>query len=77
VEKAFDFPILVYNRLPRRGNAMSAKTRATVEDLYKPDVIECYKVSDPEKPVIFRRGDMADAEPAVPRWWMAVEGLFG
>jgi hypothetical protein len=40
-------------------------------------VIKSYKASDPDNPVIFRRGDVADAEPAVPGWRMAVEELFG
>jgi Uma2 family endonuclease len=46
-------------------------------DLLSVDVIRSYKASDPEHPVIFRRGDMADAEPAVPEWHMAVDELFG
>jgi Uma2 family endonuclease len=46
-------------------------------DLQSEDVIKSYKASDPEHPVIFRRGDMADAEPAVPGWRMAVEELLG
>jgi Uma2 family endonuclease len=46
-------------------------------DLLSPDVIKSYKASDPDTPVIFRRGEMADAEPAVPGWKMAVEDLFG
>jgi Uma2 family endonuclease len=45
-------------------------------DLLSPDVIKSYKASDPANPVIFRRGDIADAEPAVPGWRMAVEELF-
>jgi Uma2 family endonuclease len=46
-------------------------------DLLSVDVIKSYKASDPEHPIIFRRGDMADAEPAVPGWRMAVDELFG
>ena len=45
-------------------------------DLLSEDVIKSYKASDPEHPVIFRRGDIADAEPAVPGWRMAVNDLF-
>ena len=45
-------------------------------DLLGEDVIKSYKVSDPEHPVIFRRGDIADAEPAMPGWQMAVNDLF-
>jgi len=46
-------------------------------DLLSPDVIKSYKASDPDNSVIFRRGDIADAEPAVPGWRVAVEELFG
>jgi Uma2 family endonuclease len=45
-------------------------------DLQSEEVIKSYKASDPEHPVIFRRGDIADAEPAVPGWHMAVDELF-
>jgi Uma2 family endonuclease len=46
-------------------------------DLLSEDVIKSYKATAPDNPVIFRRGDMADAEPAVPGWRMAVDELFG
>jgi len=45
-------------------------------DLLSENVVKSYKASDPEHPVIFRRGEIADAEPAVPRWRMAVDDLF-
>ena len=45
-------------------------------DLLSEDVIKSYKASDPEHPVIFRRGETADAEPAVPGWRMPVNDLF-
>ena len=37
-------------------------------DLLSEDVIKSYKASAPEHLVIFRRGDIADAEPAVPEY---------
>ena len=46
-------------------------------DLQSENVVKSYKASDPEHPVIFRRGEIADAEPAVPGWRMAVDELFG
>jgi Uma2 family endonuclease len=46
-------------------------------DLQSEDVIKSYKASDPDNPVIFRCGEVADAEPAVPGWRMAVDELFG
>jgi Uma2 family endonuclease len=46
-------------------------------DLLSPDVVRSYRASTPDSPLIFRRGDIADAEPAVPGWRMAVDELFG
>lgn len=46
-------------------------------DLLSENVIKSYKASDPERPVIFRHGEIADAEPALPGWRMAVDELFG
>jgi hypothetical protein len=46
-------------------------------DLQSENVVKSYKATDPENPVIYRRGEMADAEPAVPGWRMAVDELFG
>ena len=45
-------------------------------DLLSPEVIKSYKASAPDHPVIFQRGELADAEPAVPGWRMAVNDLF-
>jgi len=45
-------------------------------DLQSPDVIKAYHFSDPENPIIFRRGDLADAGEAVPGWSMPARELF-
>jgi len=45
-------------------------------DLLSPDVIKSYTAEDPGTPKIFRRGDIADAEPAVPGWRIPVDELF-
>ena len=45
-------------------------------DLTKDEVIRVYRASDPETPGIYRRGQVAEAEPAVPRWTMNVNDLF-
>jgi Uma2 family endonuclease len=41
------------------------------------DVIKVYRASDPNHPTIYRRGEMAEAEPAAPGWRMPVNDLFG
>jgi Uma2 family endonuclease len=40
------------------------------------ECIYAYHVSDPDHPKVFRRGDLADAEPAVPGWRVAVDWIF-
>ena len=45
-------------------------------DLLSADVIKVYRASDPDHPTVYRRGDSAEAEPAVPGWRMAVDDLF-
>lgn len=45
-------------------------------DLLNEDVVRVYRASDPGSPVIYRRGEIAEAEPAVPGWFMPVDDLF-
>jgi Uma2 family endonuclease len=45
-------------------------------DLLGPDVIRSYRADQPDAPIIYRRGEMADAEPAVPGWRFPVDKLF-
>ena len=45
-------------------------------DVLRKGEVRKYIADDPENPVVFRRGDVADAEPAVPGWKMPVDDLF-
>lgn len=45
-------------------------------DLQSEDVVRVYRATAPESPIIYRRGEMAEAEPAVPGWRMPVDDLF-
>ena len=45
-------------------------------DLLGIDVIKAYRATDPDNPTIYRRGEVADAAPAVPGWRMPVDDLF-
>jgi Uma2 family endonuclease len=45
-------------------------------DLIGPDVVKAYHANNPDNPIIFRRGDTADAGKAVPGWSMSVDDLF-
>ena len=45
-------------------------------DLLSEDVVRVYRANDPERATNYRRGEIADAEPAVPGWTMPVDELF-
>jgi len=45
-------------------------------DLLSDDVVRVYRSSDPKTVTIYRIGQIAEAEPAVPGWTMAVDDLF-
>ena len=45
-------------------------------DLLSPDVVKVYRTGDPMNPTVYRRGQVAEAEPAVPGWTMAVDEMF-
>src|SRR5215208_282737 len=45
-------------------------------DLLGDNVVRVYRSNDPENPAIYRRGEIAEAEPAAPGWTMAVNDLF-
>jgi Uma2 family endonuclease len=45
-------------------------------DLLSEDVVKVYRASEPGRTAIYRRGEVAEAEPAVPGWKMAVDDLF-
>jgi Uma2 family endonuclease len=45
-------------------------------DMLSTDVIRTYSINTPNTPKIYRRGDTANAESAVPGWTLAVDDLF-
>lgn len=45
-------------------------------DLLSADVVRVYRAADPEHPSVYRRGEVAEAEPAVPGWRIAVDDMF-
>ncbi len=45
-------------------------------DLLSDVMIKKYTFTSPEKPTLFRQGEVADAEPAVPAWKMPVDRLL-
>ncbi len=64
--------------IAKRADYFAAGTLVVWDvDLLSDDVVRVYRASDPNTPIIYRRGDVAEAEPAVPDWSMPVDDLFG
>lgn len=70
---------------PRAENEVAAKRRDYFAagtlvvwdvDVLKSEVVRVYRASDPNSPKTYRRGELAEAETAVPGWTMPVEDLF-
>ncbi|MBX9578984.1 MAG: Uma2 family endonuclease [Gemmataceae bacterium] len=40
------------------------------------ETVTKYTAADPANPTVFRRGDVADAEPALPGWRLSVDDIF-
>lgn len=60
----------------KRADYFAAGTRVVWDvDLLGEDVVRVHRATSPE-PTIYRRGEGAEAEPAVPGWRMPVDELF-
>jgi Uma2 family endonuclease len=63
---------------PKRRDYFAAGTQVLWDvDLQGDDVVRVYRAPDADNPAaVFHRGEMADAEPALPGWKMPVDELF-
>ena len=61
----------------KRDDYFAAGTQVVWDvDLLSDEVVRVYRTDNPDYPTIYRRGETADAEPAVPGWTMSVDDLF-
>jgi Uma2 family endonuclease len=61
----------------KRADYFSAGTLVVWDvDLLCDDVVKVYRTTDPKVPTIYRRGELAEAEPAVAGWTISVDELF-
>jgi Uma2 family endonuclease len=61
----------------KRADYFAAGTQVVWDvDVLRENLIRAYRADDPEHATVFRRGEIADAEPAVPGWRFAVDDLF-
>lgn len=61
----------------KRADYFAAGTQVVWDvDLTSPDTIRVYRPDGPDTPDVYRRGETANAEPAVPGWRFPVDELF-
>jgi Uma2 family endonuclease len=60
----------------KRADYFAAGTLVVWEVDPLDECIHVYRRSDPTNPTTYRRGQMAEAEPAVPGWCVAVDWIF-
>ena len=65
------------NMAKKRADYFAAGTLVVWDvDLLSEDVVRVYRANNPERAAIYHRGEIAEAEPAVPGWTMPVDVLF-
>ena len=70
-------PLAEEKMAEKRADYFTAGTLVVWDvDLLSEHVVRVYRASDPYSPTIYRRGEVAEAEPAVPGWSMLVDDLF-
>lgn len=63
--------------LQKRADYFAAGTQVVWDvDLLVLQGVNVYRASDPQNPTFYGRGEIAEAEPAVPGWSMPVDDLF-
>ncbi len=61
----------------KRADYFAAGTKIVWDvDLLSDDAVRVYRAESPETPTLYRRGETAEAEPAVPGWTFVVNELF-
>lgn len=61
----------------KRADYFEAGTQVVWDVDVKARIVQSYRADSPTAPVVFAAGEIADAEPAVPGWRMAVQEIFG
>lgn len=64
-------------RVAKRADYFLAGTQVVWDVDTLADTIFAYSITNPTQPTVFRRGDVAEAEPALPGWRLPVDAIFG
>lgn len=70
-------PVAEKEMADKRADYFAAGTLVIWDvDLLSEDVIKVFRASDPNRSILYRHGEVAEAEPALPGWSMPVDDLF-
>ena len=65
------------NMARKRADYFAAGTLVVWDvDVLVEEVVRCYRSDDADNPQVFHRGEIANAEPALPGWSIPVDDLF-
>jgi Uma2 family endonuclease len=78
VRSANDYgPAAERDMAAKRADYFAAGTLVVWDvDVLDQELVRIYRHDAPDAPAIYRRGEVAEAEPALPGWRMAVDELF-
>jgi Uma2 family endonuclease len=78
VRSTDDYGLAAERRMAaKRADYFAAGTQVVWDvDVLREGLVRVYRADNPEHPTVYRRGEVAEAEPAVPGWRMAVDELF-
>ena len=60
----------------KRADYFAAGTEVVWDVDIRAELVRVFRAADPETPAVFRRGEEADAEPALPGFRMLVDAIF-
>jgi Uma2 family endonuclease len=61
----------------KRADYFAAGTQVVWDvDVLREGLIRAYRATEPDPPAIYRRGERAEAEPALPAWTFPVDEIF-
>ena len=70
-------PVTERRMAEKRADYFAAGTLVVWDvDMLREHVVRVHRASDPASPTIYARGEVAEAEPAVPGWSMPVSDLL-
>jgi Uma2 family endonuclease len=70
-------PAAERSMVAKRADYFAAGTLVVWDvDVLREERVRVYRAADPNTPTIYRRGEAAEAEPAVPGWAFAVDDMF-